>query len=302
MAEKMEKGLSEPSVAIHQYYMDILNCMPNVVYWVDLDCNLKGANSQFVELLGLHDLQDLKGTPYFLLEKYAYWSSSRVESFKLDDMAAIFSGKARYKVSESPVPIIKNGEVVRTEYYVSTRAPLFDKKREVIGLVVVLEEVDAIRLTSQDTDVLSAHVSQHKRDDIVRSPRILMVEDNEIAQKVEQALLMSLNCVVDIVSSGELAEKAFEPGKYDVIFMDIGLQDTSGYIVAKKLREKEKDSAYHVPIIALTSYDASVVQYDCRDYFMDGVISKPLSKEQAEQIIQRYFYQQNVEVIGLHTI
>ena len=84
--------------------------------------------------------------------------------------------------------------------------------------------------------------------------------------------------------------------------MDIGLQDTSGYVVSKKLREMEKNTEYHVPIIALTSYQADVVKYDCNDYFMDGVITKPLSNKQAEQIIKRYVYHENIEISGLQSV
>ncbi len=293
MAGKTEKGLSDTSVAIHQYYMDIINCMPNVVYWIDLNCALKGANNHFVRLLGLNDLHDFNGTPYQLLEKHAHWDKKRVESFKLDDMKVIFSGKAQHRVKEPPIQFFKDTDNTSMILnYLSTRVPLFDKKKEVMGLVVVLEDI-----AMHETSYL--HAPKPVMSEIIspdRAPRILMVEDNMIAQKVEQALLISLGCDVDTAESGESAEKLFEPGKYDVIFMDIGLQDTSGYIVAKKLREKENGSSYHATIIALTSYQADVVKYDCRDYFMDGVITKPLSQDQAQQIIQRYFHHQDVEI------
>ena len=74
MAEKTEKGFSDAEMSVHQYYMDIINAMPNIVYWIDLQCELKGSNQQFVKLLGLHDLHDFKGTPYQLLEKHAFWT------------------------------------------------------------------------------------------------------------------------------------------------------------------------------------------------------------------------------------
>ncbi len=44
-------------------------------------------------------------------------------------------------------------------------------------------------------------------------PSVLMVEDNFIAQKVEEALLTSLNCHVDIAESGDKAVLLFDPGK-----------------------------------------------------------------------------------------
>jgi CheY-like chemotaxis protein len=126
-----------------------------------------------------------------------------------------------------------------------------------------------------------------------------MIEDNIIAQNVEKALLMALNCQVDIAESGDKALQLFGPGKYDLVLMDIGLEDTSGYVVAKQLRNMEKDTNHHVPIIALTGYEADVVKYDCEQYFMEGAITKPLTSEQAEQIIKHYVYHMDIPVNGL---
>lgn len=296
MAQKTEKGISEISVAIHHYYMDIINCMPNIVYWIDLDCELKGSNNNFVKLLGLKDLHDFTGTAYELLRKYAHWPESCVEALKLDDMTAIFSGKAKYNVEELPIPIGDN-----KLSYLSTRVPLFDNKKQVTGLVIILTDI-----TDRKSNEQYAPADSHPDLMLIgrpngRIPRILMVEDNLIAQKVEQALMVTLGCDVDMAESGEKALALFSPGKYDVVFMDIGLQDTSGYIVAKKLREKEKGTDHHVPIIALTSYQADIVKYDCRDYFMDGVITKPLSSDQAQQIIEHYVYHKDVSVNGLES-
>ncbi len=134
---------------------------------------------------------------------------------------------------------------------------------------------------------------------LLDTPKVLLVEDNLIAQKVAKNLLETLGCDVDVAENGDGSLALFWPGKYDVVFMDIGLQDTSGYIVAQKIREQENDTEYHVPIIALTSYQAEVIKNDCREYFMAGAITKPLRMDQAEQIIQHYIYDKNVMVDGL---
>lgn len=74
----------------------------------------------------------------------------------------------------------------------------------------------------------------------IEEPKILMVEDNFVAQKVEEALLKELQCQVDIADTGDKALNLFDPGKYDMVFMDIGLEDTSGYLVAKKFAKGNK--------------------------------------------------------------
>ncbi len=293
--DSKDKKQTEQLLDIHQHYMDIINCMPNAVYWIDLDCKLLGYNSNFLKLLDLDKLDCHGDMPYDLLSKYANWPESRTEELKLDDLAVIFSGKSKYNVEESSVKISPYKEL----FYVSTRVPLLNKNKKIIGLVVILIDIENSKKRIEfSTKKLSQELSIVDRFNGSK-PRVLLVEDNLIAQKVEQNLLQTLGCDVDVAETGEGSLELFTPGKYDVIFMDISLQDTSGYIVAKKIREQEDGTEYHVPIIALTSYKADVVKHDCREYFMVGAITKPLTINQAEQIIQHYIYNQDILVDGL---
>jgi CheY-like chemotaxis protein len=295
MAKKTKANIQTGAFDFHKYYLDIINCMPNIVYWVDIDCNLKGCSHNFVKLLGLKQIKDFKGTPYEQMTKFTTWTKERIEAFKLDDMKVLFSGEPQYNIEESPV-LGKKGE---EHHYLATRVPLLDKDKHITGLVVVLTDVSHQKIHEKTPYTVSEPIPMYTHEQPHEHPSVLMVEDNFIAQKVEEALLTSLNCQVDVADSGDKAVLLFDPGKYDIVFMDIGLQDTSGYMVAKKMRQMEKDTTYHVPIIALTSYQADVVQYDCNDYFMDGVLTKPLTSEQAKQIIQHYIYHENVPVNGL---
>lgn len=288
------KEIVKDHLDIHHYYMDIINCMPGIVYWVDLNCNLKGCNNHFIELLGLKRIQDFAGTPYEQMEKFTTWSKERIQAFKLDDMAVLFSGESKYNIEEAPVYNTPD----EPTYYSATRVPLFDDNKHVTDLVVVLTDMTPFKQAEKSLIALQPEEKKEAVDHSIE-PNVLMVEDNLVAQKVEEALLMDLHCKVDIAESGDKALELFGPGKYDLVFMDIGLQDTSGYMVAKKFRQMEEHTVHHVPIIALTSYQADVVQHDCNEYFMDGVLSKPMTTEQAKQIIQHYIYHEDVPVDGI---
>lgn len=297
MSSNNKHSQKESIEAINQYYMEIINAMPNVVYWVDKDCNLKGCNRNFCNLLGLQNLKDLQGTPYQKMIELGRWSDERVEALRLDDMKVLFSGEALHNIQEKPI----QNDAGKVYHFHATRVPMHNKNREIVGLVVVLtdgdmskmsKEVPRQRLDDENKDVIEA-----VKDGYL--PTVLMVEDNLIAQNVEKALLTSLRCKVDIAETADIAMKLFSPGKYDLVLMDIGLEDSSGYVVAKQLRQQEKDTDYHVPIIALTSYEADVVKYDCEHYFMEGVLSKPLTSEQAEQLINHYVFHMKVPVDGL---
>lgn len=296
MSWNRKKGNPDDSHMIHQFYMDIINCIPDIVYWVDTDCNLLGCNNHFVRLLGLQEIRDFNGTPYQQMKKFAHWPDKRIEALKLDDMNVIFSGEARYNVEEKPIITEKKKNI----YFKSTRVPMLDENKNVVGLVVVLTDTSTSRKSQEKSKSLpekTVKVEHLKLEEHL--PTILMIEDNLVAQNVEKALLTALNCNVDIAESGDKALKLFDPGKYDLVLMDIGLEDTSGYVVAKQLRHMEKDTKFHVPIIALTGYQAEIVKDDCEQYFMEGAITKPLTSEQAEQIIKHFVYHMDVPVNGL---
>lgn len=288
----------EDASKIHQFYMNIINSVPDIVYWLDVDCKLKGCNNQFVALLGLSSLKDFKSSPYEPMVTRAHWNKQRVESIKMDDMQAIFTGEARYQVEERA--IVTDQE--QSLYFLSTRVPTMDENKKVTGLIVVLSPIPVLK----DSKPKEASFQKLKSEEGLslkenHLPTVLMIEDNVIAQNVEKALFTALNCQVDIADSGESALKLFGPGKYDLVLMDIGLEGTSGYVVAKQLRDMEKSTAHHVPIIALTGYEADVVKYDCEQYFMEGAISKPLTSEQAGQIIDHYVHNKDIPVRGLKT-
>lgn len=296
MVEKIKKEEQVELRDLRQYYSAILNSMPYLVYWIDEHCVLQGCNAHFTALLDLKHINDFSGSPYNKLAKATKWPVEDIEAFRLDDMSVIFSGQAKYERALPPI-VNADGQV---SYFICNRDPLFDPAGRVIGAVVVMVEVTEQHLQNQRAAYVQAALDANPSlRDSTRVPRVLIVEDNAIAKKVEEALLLAQNCEVDSAESGQQALSLFQPGKYDLVMMDIGLEDTSGYVLSKQFRQLEKDTKFHVPIIALTSFKADLVKYDCDYYFMDGVLSKPLTAEQADQIVQHYVHHRNTTVNGL---
>ncbi|ASQ46024.1 response regulator [Legionella clemsonensis] len=301
---------TEESEIIHQYSKDILAAMPNLVYILDKNCTFVGANTNFLTLVGFENNEQLAGKTYKEMTEFLPWSDERTQMFKRDDINALLSGESAYKVSEPPIIRAKDNVL----YYESSRVPILDKDKNVVGLVVILTDVTAYKRMQEQLAKIKEQLQQNnikshtvpvmrhaKSANLKKIPKILMVEDNSIAQKATQALLMQLDCHVDVADSGDKAISLFKPGKYDLVFMDIGLEGTSGYVVSKEIRKMEDKSEYRVPIIALTGYEADVVKYDCVDYFMEGALTKPLTSEQAKQIIQHYVYDIDIPVRGLRS-
>ena len=135
------------------------------------------------------------------------------------------------------------------------------------------------------------------------APRILVVEDAPMIQYVTKVLLNDAGFHVDIAGTGAEAIAAFVTGKYDLIYMDIGLPDIDGYAVTQAIREKEKHlGVAAIPIIALTGHGAVDVQAFCGRAGMQGVLSKPINGEQAKGVWARYGKGEPVYIDGLYII
>jgi PAS domain S-box-containing protein len=118
--------------------------------------------------------------------------------------------------------------------------------------------------------------------------KVLLVEDNTIAQQMGCSLFSSLNAEVEVAGSGEKAIDVFQPGKYDLVLMDIGLPTIQGDIAAKLIREKEAGTQHKVPIIALTAHVTEHMKANYLESGMNDIYSKPLSYDHARELINYY--------------
>lgn len=79
--------------------------------------------------------------------------------------------------------------------------------------------------------------------------RVLLVEDNLINVKVAEKILTQWNVTVDVALNGLIATEKYEPGKYDIVLMDLAMPVMDGYEATINIRLKDVS----VPIIALTA-------------------------------------------------
>lgn len=118
--------------------------------------------------------------------------------------------------------------------------------------------------------------------------RLLVVEDNTIAQTVAKAILSQFDCQVDLAADGKEAMRLWKQNEYDLIFMDIGLPDMDGYQITHHIRVQEITRNRHTPIIALTAHVGEENKQRCIESGMNAVISKPLSKKNCSNILDSF--------------
>jgi len=121
----------------------------------------------------------------------------------------------------------------------------------------------------------SASEPEFEKPDI--SLRVLLVEDNSVNQKVGSVMLKRLGCQVEIVNDGQEAVDLTALKDFDLVLMDCGMPVLDGYGATAKIREREKFSKKHVPIIALTAHALSGIKEECLAAGMDGYLSKPVT-------------------------
>tara|TARA_B100001093_G_scaffold516179_1_gene594343 strand:- start:4502 stop:6568 length:2067 start_codon:yes stop_codon:yes gene_type:complete len=119
-------------------------------------------------------------------------------------------------------------------------------------------------------------------DSIFRAnPRVLVVEDDSISQRVAQYLLEGCGCEVSL--SGTAAQACVQDMTYyDLVLIDLGLPDRSGVEVAQYVRMMLGHSPKHRPhLVALTAYvdDDFLASYQEKGF--DFVLRKPLTYGQS---------------------
>ena len=108
--------------------------------------------------------------------------------------------------------------------------------------------------------------------------KALVVEDNLINQLVAKKLLEKIGFVVDVSENGTEAVEAVQKTNYAFVLMDIQMPEMDGYEATKKIREMEKQTGYHLPIIALTASAMDVDRELCIQSGMDEYVAKPVNR------------------------
>jgi signal transduction histidine kinase/CheY-like chemotaxis protein len=125
---------------------------------------------------------------------------------------------------------------------------------------------------------------------LLQDAKILIAEDHDLNQIFIKKLLKRLGVKnFKLVENGLLAVEEYKTLKYDFIFMDCHMPEMNGYNATKAIRELEKGSGKHCPIIALTA-DAMVGARDkCISAGMDDYLTKPINMDLFKKMLNTWF-------------
>ncbi|HLK20659.1 MAG TPA: response regulator [Bryobacteraceae bacterium] len=116
---------------------------------------------------------------------------------------------------------------------------------------------------------------------LARSPagsgpgRLLVVEDNQVNQKVVTAVLRKRGFMIELANDGkEALEKLETAGDFDLVLMDVQMPGLDGLEATRLIRKDERWK--HLPIVAMTAHAMSGDKERCLAAGMNGYISKPV--------------------------
>lgn len=131
-------------------------------------------------------------------------------------------------------------------------------------------------------------VTVHSLHEARRRLTILLAEDNTVNQKLAVRLLEKRGHAVVAVETGKAAVEALATRSFDLVLMDIQMPEMDGLEATMVIREGEKKTGRHIPIVAMTANAMVGDKEQCLLAGMDAYVSKPLNIKQLFDIIEGF--------------
>jgi PAS domain S-box-containing protein len=106
--------------------------------------------------------------------------------------------------------------------------------------------------------------------------RVLVADDNRTNQRLVELFLEEHHHLVTTVGNGReaVAQAAAQP--FDLILMDVQMPEMDGLEATAAIRERERATGVHTPIVAMTAHAMAGDREKCLAAGMDAYLSKPL--------------------------
>ncbi len=137
---------------------------------------------------------------------------------------------------------------------------------------------------------------------ILTSPRVLLVDDNDINRRVALSILKKSGCEAHEAASGFEAIEMVNSHKYDLIFMDIQMPNLDGIETTKIL--KEIPNIALPAIVAMTAYSMEQDRANFIEKGLDDYVPKPIKANDLINMVKKWLHfepqQVTTEVFNEH--
>ena len=120
-----------------------------------------------------------------------------------------------------------------------------------------------------------------------RSLRILLAEDKKFNQQVAVGLLEQRNHEVAVANNGREVLETLERESFDLVLMDLQMPVMDGFEATAAIRQRERGTGAHLPIVALTAHAMKGDRERCLEAGMDAYVAKPIQPDDLYTIVEQ---------------
>lgn len=186
----------------------------------------------------------------------------------------------------------------------------FNQKETLEDLQAQMEEVTSIPAPSTDVEAMERQslvdsifddLDVHRQkgeeateiindlmENVEKKRKILVAEGNRVNQTIFEQILKRAGYDYKICENGKEAVEELPKDDYCMILMDLQMPDMNGFEAAQYIREKERETGKHIPIIAVS---ANLLEEDyevVKQAGMDDFVVKPISRQGLLSTIQKF--------------
>ncbi len=119
--------------------------------------------------------------------------------------------------------------------------------------------------------------------------RILVADDHAVNRQLALRQLAALGYEADLAANGRAALEAVAAGTpYALILMDCQMPELDGFAASRAIRDFERASGRHTPIVAMTATAMPGDREACVAAGMDDFLSKPVRQADLQQVLARW--------------
>jgi CheY-like chemotaxis protein len=222
------------------------------------------------------------GTPVTLLVTDAHMPG--MDGFSLAEHV-----KADSQLARTPIVMLtsasQRGDVERcNELGISAHLSKPVKQSELREVISMLLDRTAAQ---SETGAPIARHAIHDRH-VESSLKILLAEDNPINQKLAVRMLEKRGHRLTVASNGREALAALQKEAFDLVLMDIQMPEMDGFEATAAIRESERGTGKHQPIVAMTAHAMKGDDQRCLDAGMDDYLAKPIRSEEVYKLLDGF--------------
>jgi signal transduction histidine kinase/DNA-binding response OmpR family regulator len=152
----------------------------------------------------------------------------------------------------------------------------------------LLKVVCAALSAEPDSKKAPTLATRHLIRETARKRKILLAEDNPVNRMLAVKLLQKMGHAVTQATNGREALELLEKETFDMLLTDVQMPEMDGFETVKVIRERERNTGRHLPVIAMTAHAMKGDREKCLEMGMDGYVSKPINQKELFDVIEGF--------------